>query len=81
MAEIQKRTETVTKNFYRMDLSQEEAEVLFVVMGSVGGDPNGPRGITQKIYDELKKSLNMDNGLDIRADRKMTGYITFADES
>lgn len=81
MAEIQKRTETVTKNFYRLDLSQEETEVLFAVMGSVGGDPDGPRGITQKIYDELKKSLNLDSVMEVRLNHKMTGYITFADKS
>lgn len=57
MAEIQKRTETTVRSFYRLDLSQEEAEVLYVVLGKVGGLNSGYRSATQHIYDELKKSV------------------------
>lgn len=38
MAEIQKRTETVTKNFYRLDLDEDEAQFLVDVLARIGGD-------------------------------------------
>lgn len=38
MAEIQKRTETVPKNFYRLDLDEEEAQFLVDLLARVGGD-------------------------------------------
>jgi len=53
MAEIQKRTETVVKNFYRLDLSEEEAEVLAVVLATVGGSVSGYRGVAKEILEAL----------------------------
>ena len=50
MAEIQKRTETVVKNFYRLDLTEEEAEVLYVILGKVGGDLNGYSEVSANIF-------------------------------
>lgn len=38
MAEIQKRTETVTKTFYRLDLDENEAQFLVDVLARIGGD-------------------------------------------
>jgi len=38
VAEIQKRTETVVKNFYRLDLTEEEAQFLADVLSKVGGN-------------------------------------------
>jgi hypothetical protein len=78
MAEIQKRTETVVKNFYRLDLSQEEAEVLYVVLGKISGDPEGYRGITGAIFGELNNELGM-LSRDVQAHSKLIGSLTFTD--
>lgn len=75
MAEIQKRTETVVKNFYRLDLSQEEVEVLVAVIGRVGGDPAGYRGASQGIYDALISEVG-DSG---RPNLRASGWIEFRD--
>ena len=78
MAEIQKRTETVVKNFYRLDLTEEEAGVLAVVLAAVGGPHGGYRGVTQEILDIL--SNEGVNWYDSAANRKYSGGIVFEDE-
>lgn len=75
MAEILKRTETVTRNFYRLDLSQEEVEVLVAVIGRVGGKSVGYRGVSQGIYDALISEVG-DSG---RPSLRTSGWIEFGD--
>lgn len=50
-------TETVTT--YHLSLTEEEARVLFVILMNVGGDPNGPRGVSADILSALRVSLDV----------------------
>jgi hypothetical protein len=78
MAEILKRTETVVRSFYRLDLTEEEVKVLAVVLGAVSGPTTGYRGVSQGILDALSSE-----GVDwynSAANRKYSGYLTFDDE-
>ncbi len=43
----------VTKGV-KLDLTNQEAAVLRVVLGAIGGPPEGSRGIAEKIYDLLE---------------------------
>ena len=58
MAEIQKRTETVVKSFYRLDLTEEEARVLYVILGEVGGSAGGYGGVSVKIFHALAREID-----------------------
>lgn len=58
MAEIQKRTETVVKKFYRLDLTEEEARVLYTILGKVGGDMDGYSGVSVNIFYALSGEID-----------------------
>jgi len=79
MAEIQKRTETVVSHFYRVDLSQEEIEVLYVVLGKVAGDAYGYRGVSHGIFDAIHRAVG---GLstDVKPYARLTGSLRFSSE-
>jgi hypothetical protein len=61
MAEVQKRTETVVKDFYRLDLTQEEGKFLADLLGCVGGSSEGRRRHAEEIAAVLK-SVGLDHG-------------------
>lgn len=61
MAEIQKRTETVVKSFYRLDLDYDEAKFLADLVGCVGGYGKGRRRHAEEIARVLK-SAGVDHG-------------------
>ena len=79
MAEIQKRTETVVKSFYRLDLSQDEAEVLLVVLGGVSGSFKGYRGLVKNMYDALSKEMDL-RSANVRAGDFFVGGGRFSDQ-
>jgi hypothetical protein len=55
MAEAQKKTETIRRDFVELKLSIEEANVVFAVLGRVAGDPIvSPRKHVNAVYDALK---------------------------
>lgn len=78
MAEIQKRTETVVTNFYRLDLSQEEIEVLYAVLGSVSGSKYGYAGVAEGIFGKIYSGLDV---IAMRVDchKKLRGTLSFED--
>jgi hypothetical protein len=78
MAEIQKRTETVVQNFYRLDLSQEEAEVVYAVLGKVSGPIYGFRGVSQGVFDSLSKALGV-AAMDLVQSGRLVGTLRFED--
>lgn len=78
MAEILKRTETVVKNFYRLDLDQEEIEVLYVVLGSVSGGQYGYAGVSEGIFDKISSELGV-IAVRVDANKKLTGTLRFQD--
>ncbi len=40
-------------NTVSLEMTGEEASVLFLVVGNVSGASDGPRGIVSRLYDEL----------------------------
>lgn len=61
MAKIQKHTETIVKDFYRLDLTQEEGKFLADLLGCVGGEREGRRKHAEEIAAVLK-SVGLDHG-------------------
>jgi hypothetical protein len=53
MAEASITTKTIKS--VNLSLTEEEAGVLYSVLERVGGDPLGPRGAIQNIYNELAR--------------------------
>ncbi|WP_458085783.1 hypothetical protein [Streptomyces malaysiensis] len=76
MAEVTKSTKTVVKTVIDLTLSEEEAEVLAVVLGAVaGGEDDTPRGLTQGVLNALESA-----GVSwyrTETSRKMLGSIRF----
>lgn len=65
MAKITKNTEEIIKwvpatlvttevNTYTLEFNEATAKALAVVLGSVGGSKDGPRGLMDSIYRELE---------------------------
>lgn len=50
---------TQTSDDVFLRLSEKEARTLFGVLRFVGGDPEGLRGYTQDIHDELADALDL----------------------
>jgi hypothetical protein len=61
MAKIQKHTETIVKDFYRLDLTQEEGKFLADLLGCVGGSSEGRRRHAEEIADALR-SVGLNHG-------------------
>jgi hypothetical protein len=53
------KRETVTVDTYKLDLSHEEACVLWRVLRTVGGSPSGPRGLVSSIEDALRAKIDL----------------------
>lgn len=49
---------TITRKRIVLTLTQREAEILFLVSGAIGGDPQGPREVMDAIYVGLASTLD-----------------------
>lgn len=78
MAEIQKRTETVVSHFYRVDLSQEEIEVLYAVIGKIAGHTAGYAGVASDIFDAIHRAVG-ELSTAVRPYARLSGSLRFED--
>ena len=57
-----------------LTLTDDEAFLLYRILSNVGGNPSGPRGVTDKIYQSLIDTNVMCGNY---GDVKINGYILF----
>ena len=50
------KSEVVTKTVFHLTLDPEEAVVLVAILSNVGGPPEGPRGVSNRILAALTES-------------------------
>lgn len=48
------KVEIVGRPTYTVELTEYEAQVLDQIMRSVGGEPDGPRGVADQLADQLR---------------------------
>ena len=48
---------------FRIDVTEDVAEILYMVLRHVGGDPRGPRGLMDELSTQLAEVLVTEDGL------------------